>query len=60
MMGTETAASLPVSMVYPYLSIPVCGALLIWHAVVRIAVSHLAPGVRQDSVAAAHAIPEHI
>ena len=60
MMGTETAASLPFSMVYPYLSIPVGGALLIWHSVVRIIVSHLAPGVRQDSVAAAHAIPEHI
>jgi TRAP-type C4-dicarboxylate transport system permease small subunit len=59
-MGTETAASLPVSMVYPYLSIPVGGALLIWHSVVRIAVTHLAPGVRQDSVASAHAIPEHI
>jgi TRAP-type C4-dicarboxylate transport system permease small subunit len=60
MMGTETAASLPVSMVYPYLSIPVGGALLIWHSLIRIVVSHLAPGVRQDSVAIAHAIPEHI
>ena len=60
MMGTETAASLPVSMVYPYLSIPVGGALLIWHSVVRIVVSHLAPGVDQNSVVAAHAIPEHI
>jgi TRAP-type C4-dicarboxylate transport system permease small subunit len=60
MMGTETAASLPFSMVYPYLSIPVGGALLIWHSLTRIVVSHLAPGVRQDSVAAAHAIPEHI
>lgn len=60
MMGTETAASLPVSMVYPYLSIPVGGALLIWHSVIRIVVSHLAPGLRQDTVAAAHAIPEHI
>jgi|GEM_PF-567618 TRAP-type C4-dicarboxylate transport system permease small subunit len=60
LMGTETAASLPISMVYPYLSIPVGGALLIWHSAVRILVSNLAPGVRQDSVAAAHAIPEHI
>lgn len=60
LMGTETAASLPISMVYPYLSIPVGGALLIWHSAVRILVSHLAPGVRQDSVAAAHAIPLHI
>lgn len=60
LMGTETAAALPISMVYPYLSIPVGGALLIWHSAVRILVSHLAPGVRQDSVAALHAIPEHI
>ena len=60
LMGTETAASLPISMVYPYLSIPVGGGLLIWHSVVRILVSHLAPGMRQDSVAAALAIPEHI
>ncbi len=60
MMGTETAASLPISMVYPYLSIPVGGALLIWHSAVRIVASHLAPSVCQDSVAAAHAIPEHI
>ena len=60
LMGTETAAALPISMVYPYLSIPVGGGLLIWHSAVRILVSHLAPGVRQDSVAALHAIPEHI
>jgi TRAP-type C4-dicarboxylate transport system permease small subunit len=46
LMGTETATSLPVSMVYPYLSIPVCGALLVFHSAVRIAVSHLAPGAQ--------------
>ena len=60
MMAAETAASLPISMVYPYLSIPVGGALLIWHSAIRIVVSHLAPGVRQDGVAAVHAVPEHI
>ena len=43
LMGTETAPHLPISMVYPYLSIPVCGALLVFHSAVRIAVSHLAP-----------------
>lgn len=43
LMGDETASSLPISMVYPYMSIPVGGALLILHAAVRIAVSHLSP-----------------
>jgi TRAP-type C4-dicarboxylate transport system permease small subunit len=43
LMGTETASSLPISMVYPYLAIPVGGALLVLHAVVRIVVSHLSP-----------------
>jgi TRAP-type C4-dicarboxylate transport system permease small subunit len=43
LMGDETASSLPISMVYPYLSIPVGGALLILHAAVRIVVSHLSP-----------------
>jgi TRAP-type C4-dicarboxylate transport system permease small subunit len=59
LMGTETAASLPVSMVYPYLSIPVCGALLIFHSVVRIAVAHFAPGA-QSAPMVAHGVSEHI
>lgn len=59
LMGTETAASLPISMVYPYLSIPVCGALLVFHSAVRIAVSHLAPGAQvRPSIAAG--VSEHI
>jgi TRAP-type C4-dicarboxylate transport system permease small subunit len=41
LMGTETASSLPISMVYPYSSIPVGGALLILHAAIRIVASHL-------------------
>lgn len=60
LMGAETASSLPISMVYPYLSIPVGGALLIWHSLVRIAVGHLAPGARDASVAGAGFVPEHI
>lgn len=44
LMGTETASSLPISMVYPYLAIPVGGALLVLHAMVRMVVSHLSPG----------------
>jgi TRAP-type C4-dicarboxylate transport system permease small subunit len=60
LMDVETAASIPVSMVYPYLSIPVGGALLIWHSSVRILVSYLVSGVTQDTAAAALAISKHI
>jgi TRAP-type C4-dicarboxylate transport system permease small subunit len=59
LMGTETASSLPISMVYPYLAIPVGGALLILHAVVRIAASRLSPGAMDLSVAAAE-ISSHL
>lgn len=59
LMGTETASSLPISMVYPYLSIPVCGGLLVFHSVVRIAVSHLMPD-SQRGQSLAHGITEHI
>ncbi|MBB5509078.1 TRAP transporter small permease [Paraburkholderia atlantica] len=59
LMGTETATSLPVSMVYPYLSIPVCGALLVFHSAVRIAVSHLAPGA-QTRPSLLQGVSEHI
>jgi TRAP-type C4-dicarboxylate transport system permease small subunit len=59
LMGTETASSMPISMVYPYLSIPVCGALLVFHSVMRIAVSHLAPDT-QRSQSLAHGVSEHI
>lgn len=45
LMGTETASSLPISMVYPYLAIPVGGGLLILHAVVRMLVSRFSPPV---------------
>src|SRR6202000_1246037 len=45
LMGTETASSLPISMVYPYLAIPVGGGLLILHALVRMVVSRLSPPV---------------
>jgi TRAP-type C4-dicarboxylate transport system permease small subunit len=41
LMGDETASSLPISMVYPYLAIPVGGGLLILHAAIRVLVSHL-------------------
>jgi TRAP-type C4-dicarboxylate transport system permease small subunit len=63
LMGSETASSLPISMTYPYLAIPVGGALLILHSVVRIFVAHfahLAPGVRDAHAGLAHGIPEHI
>ena len=59
LMGTETATSLPISMVYPYLSIPVCGALLVFHSAVRIAVSHLAPGA-QTRPSLLQGVSEHI
>lgn len=59
LIGTETASSLPVSMVYPYLAIPVGGVLLIFHAVVRIMVSHLAPQLAQIP-AGSPALSEHI
>jgi TRAP-type C4-dicarboxylate transport system permease small subunit len=36
LMGMETASSLPISMTYPYLSIPVGGAALIIHSAVHI------------------------
>jgi TRAP-type C4-dicarboxylate transport system permease small subunit len=51
LIGTETASSLPISMVYPYLAIPVGGALLILHAAARVAVSHLSTGTVTSFVA---------
>lgn len=59
LMGTETAASIPLSMVYPYLSIPVCGALIAFHSVVRIVVSHLVPGA-QSGEALVGGVSEHL
>lgn len=59
LMGSETAASLPISMVYPYLAIPVGGGLLIWHSFVRIAVSTISPATRA-ALEPAGAVPEHI
>jgi TRAP-type C4-dicarboxylate transport system permease small subunit len=58
LMGGETASSMSLSMVYPYLSIPVCGVLLIFHSLVRIAVSHLAPGVQ--SAPLAQGVSDHL
>lgn len=43
LIGDETASSMSMSMVYPYLAIPVGGALLVLHALTRIAASHLSP-----------------
>ncbi|CAG9166339.1 MULTISPECIES: TRAP transporter small permease [Cupriavidus] len=60
MMGTETAASLPISMTYPYLAIPVGGALLIFHSLVRILVAHAAPGATINAAPIVHGLPEHI
>jgi TRAP-type C4-dicarboxylate transport system permease small subunit len=59
LIGTETASSLPISMVYPYLAIPVGGALLIFHAVVRIVVTHLAPQASQIPIGSPE-LSEHI
>lgn len=58
LMGDETASSLPISMVYPYLAIPVGGALLFWHAFVRTLVSLISPEHRAAYEAAA--VPEHL
>lgn len=60
LMGTETASSLPISMVYPYLAIPVGGALLVWHSVVRVTLAHLAPGAHRFGVGAAQPVTEHL
>jgi TRAP-type C4-dicarboxylate transport system permease small subunit len=55
LMGTETASSLPISMIYPYLAIPVGGALLIVHALAHLIVSHLAPEMlSRDAALAPH------
>lgn len=59
LMGTETATSIPISMVYPYLSIPVCGGLLAFHSLVRIVVSHLAPAAQPSHSALAEGVSEH-
>ena len=32
LMGNETAASIPISMVYPFLAIPISGGLFVFHA----------------------------
>ncbi len=37
LMGTETASSIPISMSYPYLSIPVAGALFMLHTMAHVA-----------------------
>jgi TRAP-type C4-dicarboxylate transport system permease small subunit len=55
LMGTETASSLPISMIYPYLAIPVGGALLIVHSLAHLIVSHLAPEMlSRDAALASH------
>ena len=36
LMGAETASSLPISMAWPYLAIPVGGAILVLHSVTHI------------------------
>lgn len=55
LMGTETASSLPISMIYPYLAIPVGGALLIVHSLAHLIVSHLAPEMLfRDAALASH------
>ena len=53
LMGTEAASSLPISMVYPYLAIPVGGALLVVHALVHLVLSHLSPETLSDDAALA-------
>ena len=52
LMGTETAASLPVSMAYPYLAIPIGGALLIAHAAAHLLLSYLAPCTMEEATGA--------
>ncbi len=36
LMGAETASSLPISMIYPTLAIPVGGALFMLHSVAHV------------------------
>jgi TRAP-type C4-dicarboxylate transport system permease small subunit len=43
LMGTETAATIPVSMIYPFLSIPLAGALFILHSLTSLLQLWLAP-----------------
>jgi TRAP-type C4-dicarboxylate transport system permease small subunit len=59
LMGVETAASLPISMVYPYLAIPLAGGLMVFHSVVRIAVAHLDPA-EHARLTLAHGASEHM
>jgi TRAP-type C4-dicarboxylate transport system permease small subunit len=59
LMGTETAASLPISMIYPYLAIPLGGGLMVFHSVIRIAVAHLSPA-EHTRLVPAHGISEHM
>ena len=57
LMGTETAASLSISMVYPYLAIPLAGGLLILHAGAHLALSYLSPeALRPAATGQDHAI----
>jgi TRAP-type C4-dicarboxylate transport system permease small subunit len=43
LIGTETAATIPVSMVYPFMSIPVAGGLYIFHSVMSLLLLWVAP-----------------
>jgi TRAP-type C4-dicarboxylate transport system permease small subunit len=54
LMGTETASSMPISMIYPYLAIPVGGALLTVHALAHLIVSHLAPEMLSGAALTSH------
>jgi TRAP-type C4-dicarboxylate transport system permease small subunit len=36
LMGTETAASIQISMVYPFLAIPVSGGLIVFHSITHL------------------------
>lgn len=55
LMGTETAASLPISMAYPYLAIPLGGAALMFHSACH-ALSLLLAGKGQAAIVS---VPGH-
>jgi TRAP-type C4-dicarboxylate transport system permease small subunit len=47
-------------MTYPYLAIPVGGALLVFHSLVRILIAHAAPAAARDAAPIVHGLAEHL
>jgi TRAP-type C4-dicarboxylate transport system permease small subunit len=60
LMGAETATSLPVSMVYPYLAVPVGGVVLIIHSASHMLALFVAPERDQARTDSPGHLPENI